>query len=57
MTKKELRQQIKLTKDQITLAVKYKESFEKELGYQGYKDFIDERLEYLKKLLEELEEK
>jgi len=29
MTQKELKQRIKVTKDQITLAVKYKEAFEK----------------------------
>ncbi|MFK7981795.1 MAG: hypothetical protein AB8G86_17570 [Saprospiraceae bacterium] len=51
MTQKELKQRVKVTKDQITLAVKYKEAFEKELGY---KDYIDERLELLKELLDKL---
>lgn len=54
MTRKELKQRIKVTKDQITLAVKYKTVFEKELGYQGYKEYIDDRLELLKSLLDEL---
>ena len=54
MTQKELKQRVKVTKDQITLAVRYKEVFEKELGYQGYKDYIDDRLELLKELLDQL---
>lgn len=51
MTKREIELEIKLIKDQLTLAQQYKEDFRKKLGIIGYDDFINERLERLKHLL------
>ena len=52
MTEKQIRQRIKVIKDQLTLATQYKEDFLERLGYQGYEDFVNSCLEELKELLE-----
>jgi len=53
MTKRQVRNRIKLIKDQLTLAQLYKEDFIKRLGgVKEYMNFINEQLEQLKLLLE-----
>ena len=51
MSDKEILQRIKLIKDQLTIAQIYKADFLKQLGAKGYDDFVNERLEKLKFLL------
>lgn len=53
MTKREIELQIKLIKDQLTLAQQEKAEFVDKLeGLRGYEEFINERLERLKYLIE-----
>ena len=52
MTKRDIELEIKLIKNQLTLAQQYKEDFRKNLGIVGYDEFINERLERLKYLLD-----
>ena len=60
MTKRELQNQLKLLEQQLTLAIKYTEHFEKVLGKKGVQSFIDKVLDKIiinKRLLKELENK
>ena len=60
MTKRELQNQLKLLEQQLTLAIKYTEHFEKVLGKKGVQNFIDKVLDKIiinKRLLKELENK
>ena len=52
MTERDILLEIKLIKDQLRLCQLYPDSFTKNLGYRGLDDFINERLERLKYLLE-----
>ena len=52
MTERELRNKIKLIKDRLTLAQLYKGEFIEKLGITGYREFINNELEELKKYLE-----
>jgi len=57
MTKKELKNLIKLRKDRLTLAQLYREEFIQHLGIKGYENFINSELEELKSLIEQLKNK
>lgn len=53
MTKREIELHVKLLKDQITLAQLYRHEFIERLGgIKSYEDYINEKLERLKFLLE-----
>lgn len=52
MTEREVLNLIKLKKDRLTLAQRYKKAFTEKLGVKGYEEFINDELEDLKKLLE-----
>ncbi len=55
MTKKEIKNLIKLKKDRLTLAQLYKDEFIQKLSIQGFEDFINSELEELKALIKQLE--
>lgn len=52
MTERDILLEIKLIKDQLRLTQLYPDSFTKELGYRGLNNFINEKLERLKYLIE-----
>lgn len=52
MTERDILLEIKLIKDQLKLCQLYPDSFTKNLGYRGLDNFINERLERLKYLIE-----
>ncbi|MFK7980178.1 MAG: hypothetical protein AB8G86_09380 [Saprospiraceae bacterium] len=52
MTERDILLEIKLIKDQLKLCQLYPDSFTKNLGHRGLDDFINERLERLKYLIE-----
>ena len=54
MTKREIKQLIKLTKDRITMAQLFKNEFINELGIKGFENYINAELEQLKSLIEQL---
>ena len=60
LTKRDLQNQLKILEQQLTLAIKYSEHFEKVLGKKGVQNFIDRILDKMitnKRLLKELENK
>ncbi len=52
MTKRDILLEIKLIKDQLRLTQLYPNYFTKELGYRGLENFINDRLERLKHLID-----
>ena len=52
MTEKQIKQRIKVIKDQLQLAHLYEEAFREKLSRKQYQAFIDENLEELRFLLD-----
>ena len=55
MTEKQIKQRIKIIKDQLTLAQLYEKDFRKNLSKKQYQEFIDSRLDELIELFNLLE--
>jgi hypothetical protein len=56
MNKKDAKLRLKLIKQQLTIFTLYEEEFKQKLGTQGAEDFVDSRLDEIRKLLKILKD-
>ncbi|MFK7946033.1 MAG: hypothetical protein AB8G11_00470 [Saprospiraceae bacterium] len=56
MNKRDAKLRLKLIKQQLTIFTLYEEEFKQKLGTQGVEDFVNSRLDEIRKLLKILKD-